>query len=173
MQWARILSYRLLYFEQGQDGPFTAPDDYPPLALVAPGTHDLPTLPAYWKAHDATLRAEVGLLPASSTVEDARAERARERDALLAAFTAAGVLDEATAERVRAAGAAPDAADVRTVVQAAYAYLAQTRSRLLVMSIEDVLGIEEQVNVPGTVYEQPNWRRKVTVDVDDIATDER
>jgi 4-alpha-glucanotransferase/(1->4)-alpha-D-glucan 1-alpha-D-glucosylmutase len=173
MQWARILSYRLLYFERGQDGAFTAPDDYPPLALVAPGTHDLPTLPAYWEGHDVTLRAEIGLLPASSTVEDARAERSRERDALLAAFTAAGVLDEEMAERVRAAGAAPDAADLRAVIEAAYAYLEQTRSRLLVMSIEDVLGIEEQINVPGTVYEQPNWRRKVTVDVDDIAIDER
>jgi (1->4)-alpha-D-glucan 1-alpha-D-glucosylmutase len=173
MQWARILSYRLLYFEQGQDGAFTAPDDYPPLALVAPGTHDLPTLPAYWEGRDAAMRAEIGLLPASSTIEDAQAERDRERDALVAAFTAAGVLDEETAQRLRAARAAPDGGGLRTVIEAAYAYLAQTRSRLLMASIEDVLGIEEQINVPGTIYDQPNWRRKVTIDVEDIATDER
>ena len=47
-------------------------------------------------------------------------------------------------------------------------YLASTPSRLLVISMEDALGIAEQVNVPGTVDEHPNWRRRLPVDLEDL-----
>jgi 4-alpha-glucanotransferase len=47
-------------------------------------------------------------------------------------------------------------------------YLASTPSRLLVISMEDALGSTEQVNVPGTVDEHPNWRRRLPVDLEDL-----
>ena len=34
------------------------------------------------------------------------------------------------------------------------------------MQLEDLLGEVEQVNVPGTVTEQPNWRRKLALPVE-------
>jgi 4-alpha-glucanotransferase len=47
---------------------------------------------------------------------------------------------------------------------AAVAYvLGQTPCRLVMTSIEDILGIAEQVNIPGTIDEHPNWRRKISV----------
>ena len=40
------------------------------------------------------------------------------------------------------------------------------------MQIEDLLGMAEPVNVPGTYWEYPNWQRKVNVDIEDIAVRE-
>ena len=48
-------------------------------------------------------------------------------------------------------------------------FLAATPSRLLVVTIEDVLGLVEQVNVPGTVDEHPNWRRRLPVELEGYA----
>jgi 4-alpha-glucanotransferase len=47
-------------------------------------------------------------------------------------------------------------------------YLADTPSRLLVISMEDVLGVRDQVNLPGTTNEHPNWRRRLPVALEDL-----
>ena len=46
---------------------------------------------------------------------------------------------------------------------AVHSYLARTPSRLLAVQLEDVLGVEEQANLPGTQWEYPNWRRKLPI----------
>ena len=45
-------------------------------------------------------------------------------------------------------------------------FLARTRSRLLAISLEDLLGVVDQPNIPGTVDEHPNWRRRLPVSID-------
>jgi len=47
-------------------------------------------------------------------------------------------------------------------------FLARTKSRLLAMSLEDLLGVTDQPNIPGTVNEHPNWRRRLPLAIDDI-----
>ena len=49
-------------------------------------------------------------------------------------------------------------------------FLARTRSRLLAISLEDLLGVIDQPNIPGTVNEHPNWRRRLPVAIDEIAS---
>ena len=34
--------------------------------------------------------------------------------------------------------------------------------------MEDVLGIVDQPNVPGTVHQHPNWRRRLPVSLEDM-----
>ena len=41
------------------------------------------------------------------------------------------------------------------------------------VQMEDVLLSAEQANVPGTVSEQPNWRRKLALPLDEWASDAR
>ena len=53
------------------------------------------------------------------------------------------------------------------------AFLAATPTRLVSVAIEDVLGVQEQVNVPGTVTEHPNWRRRWPILVEELASDQR
>ena len=52
-------------------------------------------------------------------------------------------------------------------------FLARTPSRLVMVGLDDVLGEGEQVNIPGTVHEHPNWRRKLPLRVEDLAADGR
>jgi 4-alpha-glucanotransferase len=61
--------------------------------------------------------------------------------------------------------------DAETDFSAVTAYLARTPSRLLVVAMEDVLGVLDQPNVPGTVHEHPNWRRRLPGVLEDIAQD--
>jgi 4-alpha-glucanotransferase len=53
------------------------------------------------------------------------------------------------------------------------AFLAATPSKLVSVAVEDVLGLEDQVNVPGTVGEHPNWRRRWPVLLEELAADQR
>ena len=53
------------------------------------------------------------------------------------------------------------------------AFLADTPTRLVSLAIEDVLGIDDQINVPGTVTAYPNWRRRWPGALEDLASDQR
>ena len=56
---------------------------------------------------------------------------------------------------------------------AVYRFLARTPSRLLLVSLEDVFGEVEQANLPGTISEHPNWKRRLSVEVEQFAQDPR
>ena len=154
-----ILSYRILFFERRLDGTYDPPETYPALALATSGTHDLATLPAWLRGDDITLRDRLGLL--ETAVDTERRERERDRALFLDALAAHGDL-------------APDARDDEAaIVVAANRYLAASPAAVVVAQIDDILGERAPVNVPGTSTQYPNWRRKLHLDVDALAADER
>ncbi len=46
---------------------------------------------------------------------------------------------------------------------AAACYIAQTPCQLALIPLEDVFEVVEQPNIPGTIDEHPNWRRRLPV----------
>jgi ABC-type glutathione transport system ATPase component len=54
------------------------------------------------------------------------------------------------------------------MVRAIYTYLARTPSWLLAVQLEDVLDVLDQANLPGTVNEHPNWRRRLPMGVAEL-----
>jgi (1->4)-alpha-D-glucan 1-alpha-D-glucosylmutase len=55
-----------------------------------------------------------------------------------------------------------------SVIAAIHAYLARSPAMLLVVQPEDLFGLGEQINVPGTLEDQhPNWQRKLPVPIED------
>jgi 4-alpha-glucanotransferase len=40
---------------------------------------------------------------------------------------------------------------------------------MVAVQIEDLLGLVDPVNVPGTHHEYPNWQRKLNADIEEIA----
>ncbi|HET9122329.1 MAG TPA: 4-alpha-glucanotransferase, partial [Acidiferrobacteraceae bacterium] len=147
----RVLSYRLLYFEQDSAG-FRVPEHYPSEALVAATTHDLPTLAGFWQETDLAERHALGLFPSPELEARLRHERARDRSRLWSALQARG--------SVPGNAPPPAKADARLML-GVYTYLAQTPAKLLLVQLEDLLLAEQAVNLPGTVSERPNWRRKL------------
>lgn len=163
-----VLSYRVLLFERDAAGDFKPPGQYPEAALATASTHDLPTLAGWWEGHDIALRARHGLLGARPDVNAQIAERIRDRGQLLAALSRAGLLP---------AGMPLDPSAVPTLTpalaSALQAYLARTPCALFVVQPEDAFGVIEQANLPGTVTEHPNWRRKLPVPIEQFAADGR
>lgn len=107
--------------------------DYPEAVLASFGTHDLPTFRGWREGRDIAARADLGTLD-EAAMAAAKAGRAEET-ARLGAETA----DEV------------------------HRFLAETPARLIALQIEDVLGVADQPNLPGTVDEYPNWRRVLPV----------
>ncbi|MFM9425042.1 (1-_4)-alpha-D-glucan 1-alpha-D-glucosylmutase [Variovorax sp. GrIS 2.14] len=163
---SEVHSYRLLYFERWPNGDFKAPAEYPRHALVAVSTHDLATLAGWWSSHDLRLRWQLGLFPDEQTFEKQLLDRAQERVRLLLAVQHAGLL---TGEQVAEATGSQTLPSL--AVQAVHLYLAMAPSALMLVQLEDALGSVEQANLPGTTDQQPNWRRKLPIDLDAVGAD--
>ncbi|WP_431273080.1 4-alpha-glucanotransferase [Variovorax ureilyticus] len=84
-----VLSYRLLYFERNGAGRFRAPAEYPPQAVAAVSTHDLPPFAGWWSAHDLKERHALGLID-DAAFDRLREERRRDRQQLIDAVRADG-----------------------------------------------------------------------------------
>lgn len=137
-----ILSCAVAQFERDRQG-WHGPEAYPVAALAAFGTHDLPPFEGWRQSTDIEARASISLW-GPRQLEAARADRDTE---------------------VRGFVEATGAADLPALERA----LARAPSRLVALQIEDLLGIDEQPNLPGTTTEYPNWRRRLPVGPDDLA----
>ncbi|MEJ0019844.1 MAG: 4-alpha-glucanotransferase [Acetobacteraceae bacterium] len=150
LEIAGLHGMRVLWFERDEQA-FSAPGGWDSSAVAMTSTHDLPTVAGWWHGSDITTRAACGRLGVGVQEADVTAERAVDRPLLWSAFTAAGI----------ASGAPPDPSDTASVVDAADRFIAATNAPLCMPPLEDLLGMEEQPNLPGTVNEHPNWRRRL------------
>jgi 4-alpha-glucanotransferase len=57
--------------------------------------------------------------------------------------------------------------------RAIHTYLSRTPSWLVLANIEDGLEEISQTNLPGTVENHPNWRRKYANSIENLVGDER
>lgn len=163
---AGVLSYRVLYFERNSDGSLKPPSAYPAQSLGVVTTHDLPTLSAYWEGSDIETRAALGLCVGEEARRGALAERQVDKARMLAALKAEGLLPNGMSED-------PSQTPVMTadLIAAMHLYLARTPSWVILANVEDVLGERAQTNVPGTVDQHPNWSRKLSHTVEQMAQD--
>jgi 4-alpha-glucanotransferase len=164
MEAEGILSYHLLHFQRHSDGLFHRPETYRALSLASPASHDLPTLAGFWMGKDLQLLADIGLIPSGEALESRRTQRARDRELLLAALIDQGLLDKGFS-------VPPNMDGVKILISAVHRFLARTPAALMMMNLEDVIATTDQINVPGTVDEHPNWRYRLHVDVEELVND--
>ena len=169
MRETRVLSYRLVLFERGRGGRFLPPEDYPELATASFSTHDLATLRGFWLGRDLEWRKLLDLYPSADMAEKDRQERRRDRRRLLDALIQAGTLAPEAAKRLLPNDDEP--VFEPELAEAVHRFLGRTKSRLTLMQVEDAVGELEQANLPGTVYEHPNWRRKLSLALDQMLHD--
>ncbi|RIV86002.1 4-alpha-glucanotransferase [Aurantiacibacter zhengii] len=150
----RLLGMRVLWFERASDDGFIGAQDYDRLAAAMTGTHDTPTLAGWWTGNDIDWADRLGRLPAG--IDRAKAEEIRDWDRGLLWSTVAGQTPRPAPHEPRAA------------VDAAIAHIARTPSALAIVPVEDLLGLVEQPNIPGTVTEHPNWRRRLDAALDTL-----
>ena len=148
----------ILYFERAADGSFRPAAEYCDHLAASAATHDLPTLVGYWTGRDIATRRQVGIY-GEAEAREAQMQREDDRSRLRDALAAAGLDVPVPTDD------SPQA--MRSFVQAAHAFLASSSARLFVAQLDDLLGEPEQINVPGTVAGYPNWRRKLSVGLED------
>lgn len=167
---AAVLSYRVLLFERDEGtGEFVPPRAYERQAAAAFSTHDLPTLRGFWLGTDLAWRLRLGLYPSALAGDEDVRRRRVDRRLLLDALLAEGVIAPATARRLLPADDAPVFAT--ELAEAVHRFLGRTNAALTLVQIEDALGEGEQPNLPGTVHEHPNWRRKLSCALEDWPRD--
>lgn len=145
MQDFGIWSYLVMMFERDDAGHFRNVDHYRPNALVTLNTHDLSTYAGWRSFGDLKMKRSLGLDPGEN-------DQAR--------WDALGRLDEILRQNGIRAN------DLYSVL----AFLSRTPSRLLAVSLEDLLGVVDQPNIPGTIDEHPNWRQRLPVALDKIVS---
>ncbi len=165
---ARVLSYRVFYFERGWDGAWKQPGDYSAQSLAVATTHDLPTLAGFWSGEDLRVRAGLGAFADETARHLAWEERQRDKASMLRALNREGLLPQGVTEDL---ATVPVMAD--DLCRAIHLYLARTKSCLVLANLEDGLGELSQTNLPGTVDSHPNWTRKYACPVEAILCDER
>ncbi len=163
-----ILGTRVLLFERERDGSFRPASSYEPLSLTTADTHDLPTLAGFWEGNDVALAARLGRLPDAEAEAAALRSRQNDRRLLAERLIADGALgaqegnttdcSNATAELGKSISL-PGSAALRDAV---HRFLCSTPAVLVGISLDDLAGETEPVNVPGVSAEQfASWTRRM------------
>lgn len=172
-----ILGTNVLWFEREAGGEaadslgdrrapapgFTAPARWAPLAMATATTHDLPTINGWWGGRDLQWREQLGQFPAAEATQRAKV-RMQDKTALWRALREAGCVSDTRR-------GPPDSAPRDAILT----FVASTPSALFMVSMEDLLGLTEQPNLPGasnaSLSSHPNWVQSLPVGVEDIFLD--
>lgn len=144
----KMLGMRVLWFERAADKGFIGGQDYAPESVAMTGTHDTATVAGWWTGTDLAWAERLDRLPATSTPQREAARRDWDRGRLWSTLT------HDTQPRP-----APD--DPEPVVAAALRHIGRSASQMALAPLEDILAEREQPNLPGTITEHPNWRRRL------------
>lgn len=159
-EWGAF-SMRLVHFEREHDGSYRPPQQYPTNALVCVSTHDHPPLAAIWSGSDLDLRRRIGSIGDDEELNRQRAERARSREALVRLLIAQGLLTE------------NEQPSFEAVRRAIHELLVRSPSPLLGISLDDLAGEEEPVNLPGVPPEKfASWSRRMSQTVEKLLKDD-
>lgn len=196
-----VLRSQVVYFEREEDGRFRPAAEYRADTLTTVNTHDLAPLAGYWRGREIALRERAGVIDAAQAARDCE-ERADACARLVERLAADGCLDEgdaaalrdaarrapfeetptmaAQAEALRAADApALDRSGLGETVPVAlvagvHRFLRRTPARLLGLSLDDLAGETEPVNLPGVpVSRYPSWTRRMRVPLETLLDDAR
>lgn len=166
MKQARVQRYLVLFFEREEGRRFRAPSYYSKDALACISTHDLPTLRGWWIGLDIKQLGQFGI-ERLTYESDLMAQRIKDRQQLLSALADEALLPDELYPAARGEELPPDELTNELII-ALHKFLARTPCRLVAVQIEDLAKVIQQINVPGTVGEHPNWRRKLPLAISEL-----
>ncbi|MEI9994174.1 MAG: 4-alpha-glucanotransferase [Rhizomicrobium sp.] len=145
MRGADMLGMEVLWFQR-EGRRFLAPERWSARAAALSTTHDLPTIAGWWRGRDIDWLETLGRRSEHGDIAAERWARGEDRAYLWSAI---------------GQGPEPAPEDTERVVEAALAFVGRTPCEIAIVPVEDVVGVIEQPNIPGTIDEHPNWRRRL------------
>lgn len=165
---AGVYSYKVMYFEKQSDREFKRPEHYEDQAMATVSTHDLATLAGWWQGEDLELRDELALFPTATIRKREYNARSQDRQALLEILKNYGLISDDQVVAMNSAETAAHFPAMTTELSSAvHAFLGGSRAALMAIQVEDLLLMREQMNLPGTVDEHPNWCRKLSKNIEE------
>jgi len=156
-----ILSYSVFIFEKTEHR-YKLPHEYKRNSLSTITTHDLPTLRGFWEEEDIKKRKQLGLFD-NQDLENLYVEtRKKDKEMIL--------------ELLELLKLIPNNYDKSELIYnfsydfafCVHKALIDSNSLIIVFQLEDMIGETDQKNLPGTVFEYPNWSLKLSLDINKI-----
>ena len=154
----QVFSYKVMYFSKGWNG-FQLPEEYPEQAITVISTHDVAPLAGYWTGKDLDTMFKLGTLPDAAAFQTALDEREHDKADLLDKLKETGCLGADVQMLAKAD---------ETLLAALHKYGALSRSKLYAVQLENLLGVIDNLNVPGVTEGYPNWAQKMPVSLEDF-----
>ena len=145
-----LYSYSVLQYEKTRSGSFRKPARLQRNSLACFGTHDTPTLEGFSKKRDIYWREKLGWIDEKSA-SIARENRGHECEDLHSVGSKNIGKDEQT-----------------SLSRSVHKALASSPVAMVAVQFDDIEQQIEAQNLPGTIDEHPNWRRRASTSVDDF-----
>jgi len=157
MQNNGIYGYSVWQFERDKAGNFHDVKSQRKKALSCFATHDTPTLAGFSTGTDISWWHKLGWIDANKKKE-LELDRAKGMDSLLKhcqQTSSSELVDDTVSE--------PE-----SVSKSIHQALASSPAEVVSIQLDDLLNQRETQNLPGTIDEHPNWRRRYTQQLSDL-----
>jgi 4-alpha-glucanotransferase len=141
---------------------FFSPSHYPEQSMATLTTHDMPTLIGYWHCDDLTLGKTVGLYPDDEVLQSLFESRHENKQQILNTMHGHHSISDEISRDVNYVGMS------KALNFGMQKHMSTGSSALLSLQLEDWLEMDKPVNIPGTFNEYPNWKRKLTQNIEQI-----
>ncbi len=158
MWYKKILSTKEVFREHDDYGNLLKPEKYPELSTIMIGTHDNPTLNAFWQNIDIEVFKKYHLFVEENQYNLASNKRKSEKRKLLELLNDLDLWNNSPEEIKKYS---EDKDVPKNLYKAFFEFIGMTKSMIAMIKIEDLLELKDMVNVPGTYLEHPNWRIRI------------
>jgi len=150
-----LYSYSVLQYERDNKGTLKNPNTLRPNSLLSFGTHDTPTLKGFWTGRDIDWWQKLNWIDGSEATE-ARAQRDADRKSL---------------SRLGDANNPSGEPSFSTAKDSIHEAMAASPIAMTSIQLDDLSEQVEAQNLPGTVDEHPNWRRRSKVSLENFESE--
>lgn len=164
-----LFSYKVTARQKEKDGSFIEPQKYDYLSLAQFSTHDQATSCGFWKNEDIEVFQKSGLYVNFEQYQDNLKGRQKDRYNLIKALKSQNLLSERQEKEMNQS--VEKGNDISKDIHVLFNQLtAKTNSAIYLIRLNDIYRQVAMDNAPGTVKEYPNWRIKMNINSDEIAT---
>ena len=149
-----LMGCNVALIERDTQGRIIPKEDMRELSITAFSNHDFPTLTGYWNGEDFKWREQLGIGDDPDTLAWEKSQRKADKRAFL------DLIGWHEGDEMNV--------DLMADLQA---YLAGSNALAFAVQLDDLMLEPLQANVPGTTDEQPNWRRRTRLSLQEIAAD--
>lgn len=151
-----LMGCNVALIERDSHGDIIAAEHLRDLSMTSFSNHDFPTLTGFWDGEDFRWREDLGIGDNPDALAWEKSRRENDKSKFLDMIN--------WPQRKNVKMDAP-------LMAALQAYLSKSPSLAFAVQLDDLLLEPMQANVPGTTDEQPNWRRRARLSLEEIATD--